>query len=56
MFEFLKDKSFFIQWSDKKEEFIKQYGEVKEEDLVAQNWDRLEKMVFRFIIDLAGYY
>ena len=51
-----KDKSIFIQWAEKKEEFIKQYGEIKEEDLVAQNWDRLEKMVFRFIIDLAGYY
>lgn len=56
LFDFINKKGILIPWSEKKEKFIEQYGEIKAEDLISKNWNELEKQAFRFIIDLASYY
>lgn len=56
MTEFTKKKNIYIPWSEKREEFIRQYGEIKgDEETIAKRWDELENTTLIFLFLLATY-
>ncbi len=56
MTELTKKKHIFIPWSEKREDFIKQYGEIKgDEEIIAKKWDELENSTLLFLYLIATY-
>jgi len=56
MTELTKKKYIYIPWSEKREDFIKQYGEIKgDEETIAKKWNELENSTLLFLYLIATY-
>ena len=56
MTEFTKKKYIYIPWAEKREDFIKQYGEIKGDEVtIAKRWDELENFNLLYLFLIGTY-